>query len=290
MRRVGLSRPAVARQTYSGFSSGNDTVSPDSDPDHPPRGLQDKVTLESVNSLNSRIASVSNQYVARHHPCARDTYSSSTLDFDSERRSTRGPPRNTRIRSGDSRPRRVPATYADCSAGRMGHHQSRNPSRADHRSILRLLRISRRNSRRLDPEVAECTYSIHPKVGRRIRDPRIYVWLSLSLFRWPPQSWGSQWDAGTPLRPNWVMLRDPLRPCASNLFCHQNALGSLGNPSVHSLSVTLGNHAVHDFQTYNWPCPDGHLPICGMDARDPYPGSSPQRSAGSVAARCRNSR
>jgi hypothetical protein len=35
----------------------------------------------------------------------------------------------------------------------------------------------------------------------------------------------------------------------------------LSNPSVHSLLVTLGNHAVHDFQTYNWPCPVGHLPI-----------------------------
>jgi len=32
---------------------------------------------------------------------------------------------------------------------------------------------------------------------------------------------------------------------------------SLGNPSVHSLSVTLGNHAFYDLQTYNWPCPTG---------------------------------
>src|SRR5437588_8961726 len=35
--------------------------------------------------------------------------------------------------------------------------------------------------------------------------------------------------------------------------------GSLGNPFVHSLLVTLGNHAVRDVRTYNWPCPDGHL-------------------------------
>src|SRR3984957_699627 len=34
-------------------------------------------------------------------------------------------------------------------------------------------------------------------------------------------------------------------------------LSSLGNPFVHSLLVTLGNHAVHDVQTYNWPCPVG---------------------------------
>ncbi len=40
--------------------------------------------------------------------------------------------------------------------------------------------------------------------------------------------------------------------------------GSLSNPSVHSLSVTLGNHAFHDLQTYNWPCPVGHLPILEM--------------------------
>src|SRR5579864_269081 len=33
-----------------------------------------------------------------------------------------------------------------------------------------------------------------------------------------------------------------------------SAPGSLRNPFVHSLPVTLGNHAVHDAQTYNWPC------------------------------------
>jgi hypothetical protein len=50
---------------------------------------------------------------------------------------------------------------------------------------------------------------------------------------------------------------------------------SLGNSSVHSLSVTLGNHAFHDFQTYNWPCPVGHLPISKMTFRDLYPGTAP---------------
>ena len=44
------------------------------------------------------------------------------------------------------------------------------------------------------------------------------------------------------------------------------AAGSLGNPSVHSLLVTLGNHAFHDFQTYNGPCPVGHPPINEMTA------------------------
>src|ERR1700735_3013190 len=29
------------------------------------------------------------------------------------------------------------------------------------------------------------------------------------------------------------------------------------NPFIHSLLVTLGNHAVHDVQTYNWACPVG---------------------------------
>jgi hypothetical protein len=38
---------------------------------------------------------------------------------------------------------------------------------------------------------------------------------------------------------------------------------SLGNPFVHSLSVTLGNHAIHHVQPYNWPCSVGHLPTCG---------------------------
>ncbi len=36
-------------------------------------------------------------------------------------------------------------------------------------------------------------------------------------------------------------------------------LGSLGNPFVHSLSVTLGNHALQPAQPYNCPCPTGHL-------------------------------
>src|SRR5215472_8476039 len=51
---------------------------------------------------------------------------------------------------------------------------------------------------------------------------------------------------------------------------------SRSNPSVHSLSVTLGNHAFHDVQTYNWPCPVGHLWIWQVTPR-PVPGSSPQR-------------
>jgi hypothetical protein len=35
--------------------------------------------------------------------------------------------------------------------------------------------------------------------------------------------------------------------------------GSLGNPVVHSLSVTLGNHAIRLVQPYNCPCPTGHV-------------------------------
>jgi hypothetical protein len=97
----------------------------------------------------------------------------------------------------------------------------------------------------------------------------------VSTFRWPPESWGTQRYAGTLLRSDRDVLRDPVRPCASNLFRHQNALDSLSNPSVHSLSVTLGNHAVHDFQTYNWPCPDGHLPICGMTSATRTRGAAP---------------
>lgn len=42
---------------------------------------------------------------------------------------------------------------------------------------------------------------------------------------------------------------------------------SLGNPFVHSLSVTLSNHAVCDARTYNWPCPVGHLPILQVSFR-----------------------
>src|SRR6202035_6103524 len=51
---------------------------------------------------------------------------------------------------------------------------------------------------------------------------------------------------------------------------------SLGNPFVHSLLVTLGNHAVHRVRSYNWPCPvgpsgdigDGRLDI----SRKQFPG------------------
>ena len=38
-----------------------------------------------------------------------------------------------------------------------------------------------------------------------------------------------------------------------------DAPDSLGNPVVHSLLVTLGNHAIYDARSYNWPCPVGHL-------------------------------
>ena len=34
---------------------------------------------------------------------------------------------------------------------------------------------------------------------------------------------------------------------------------SLGNPLVHSLSVTLGNHTILPTQPYNDPCPKDHL-------------------------------
>src|SRR5215469_6752596 len=44
-------------------------------------------------------------------------------------------------------------------------------------------------------------------------------------------------------------------PSSSRTNCRSEQMsvlpGSIGNPSVHSLLVTLGNHAVHDFQTYN---------------------------------------
>jgi hypothetical protein len=46
---------------------------------------------------------------------------------------------------------------------------------------------------------------------------------------------------------------------------------SLGNPVVHSLSVTLGNHAILPFQPYNCPCPTGHLNV-RVRPRDVFPG------------------
>ena len=36
---------------------------------------------------------------------------------------------------------------------------------------------------------------------------------------------------------------------------------SLGNSFVHSLLVTLGNHAIPPFQPYNCPCPNGHVSL-----------------------------
>src|SRR5579871_384464 len=46
--------------------------------------------------------------------------------------------------------------------------------------------------------------------------------------------------------------------------CGITSRGSVGNPVVHSLLVTLGNHTIYVQGTYNWPCPDGHLPIWEM--------------------------
>src|SRR5579864_4548662 len=43
--------------------------------------------------------------------------------------------------------------------------------------------------------------------------------------------------------------------------------GSVRNSSVHSLLVTLGNHAVRGYRTYNWPCPVVHLPIYEVSFR-----------------------
>src|SRR5258708_14092717 len=40
---------------------------------------------------------------------------------------------------------------------------------------------------------------------------------------------------------------------------HSTIPYSLSNPFVHSLSVTLGNHAIPPSQPYNCPCPTGHL-------------------------------
>jgi hypothetical protein len=34
---------------------------------------------------------------------------------------------------------------------------------------------------------------------------------------------------------------------------------SIGNPFVHSLLVTLGNHTITPIQPYNCPCPTGHV-------------------------------
>jgi hypothetical protein len=50
---------------------------------------------------------------------------------------------------------------------------------------------------------------------------------------------------------------------------------SLGNPFVHSLLVTLGNHTVPDVQTYNWPCPVGPSADMGDDL--------PAQDAGAVS-------
>ena len=37
-----------------------------------------------------------------------------------------------------------------------------------------------------------------------------------------------------------------------------------GNPVVHSLSVTLGNHTILSTPPYNYPCPKDHLLILGL--------------------------
>src|ERR1700720_188159 len=62
-------------------------------------------------------------------------------------------------------------------------------------------------------------------------------------------------------------------------------LSSLGNPFVHSLLVTLGNHAVHDVRTYNWPCPVGPSGDIGDGRLDISRKQFPGRSAGSVKTR-----
>jgi hypothetical protein len=60
----------------------------------------------------------------------------------------------------------------------------------------------------------------------------------------------------TPLRQAQA-ARDRSQDVDDTLSLAGNPLGSLGNPFVHSLPVTLGNHTVRDVQKYNWPCPVG---------------------------------
>jgi hypothetical protein len=47
-----------------------------------------------------------------------------------------------------------------------------------------------------------------------------------------------------------------------------SALGQIlyfhGNPVVHSLSVTLGNHTILSTPPYNYSCPKDHLLILGL--------------------------
>src|SRR5579863_9862336 len=59
--------------------------------------------------------------------------------------------------------------------------------------------------------------------------------------------------------------------------------GSLGNPFVHSLLVTLGNHAIPPLQPYNCPCPNGHVSLQKFGHRDVRPGTAPPRSRNQVS-------
>src|SRR5579863_927314 len=59
--------------------------------------------------------------------------------------------------------------------------------------------------------------------------------------------------------------------------------GSLGNPFVHSLLVTLGNHAIPPLQPYNCPCPNGHVSLQEFGHRDVRPGTAPPRSRNQVS-------
>ena len=62
------------------------------------------------------------------------------------------------------------------------------------------------------------------------------------------------------LRPREARLR--LRPFKMKAVSDgYYARYSLSNPFVHSLSVTLGNHAIPPLQTYNCPCPNGHVSL-----------------------------
>lgn len=58
------------------------------------------------------------------------------------------------------------------------------------------------------------------------------------------------------------------------------------NPSVHSLLVTLGNHAFGTLRTYNWPCPVGHLPILEMTLAACTPEQFPSTGIRFCVKRC----
>jgi len=59
-------------------------------------------------------------------------------------------------------------------------------------------------------------------------------------------------------------LRSAATPYSADYkFQRPHPPDSDGNPVVHSLLVTIGNHAVLSTQPYNGPCPKDHLLICG---------------------------